>query len=125
MNNPKVTSFKELIVWQVSHELAMGIFNLSKKVKRTNQNYEIWRQILRSAFSVPANIAEGFCSHKGKNYISYLEISRGSTGETQYWLLVLEEIGDITKQKQNYLTSKYDEVIKMLSRMINIVNSKS
>ncbi|HEY5600634.1 MAG TPA: four helix bundle protein, partial [Patescibacteria group bacterium] len=114
----------DLYVWQLSHKLVMEIFWLAKKAKKTNLNYEIWRQILKSAFSVPANIAEGFSSHKGKTYASHLEISRGSAGETQYWLIVLKEIDDIKREKQEYLTNKYEEVIKMLSRMINTVNSK-
>ena len=121
----KISSFRDLLVWQLSHKLAIEIFVLSKKAKKTSLNYEIWRQILRSAFSVPANIVEGFYSHKGKTYASHLEVSRGSAGETQYWLLVLEEIKDISKEKQQELNSKYEEVIKMLSRMINVVNSKN
>lgn len=124
MNTSKIESFKDLRVWQLSHELAMEIFVLSKECKRTTSNYEIWTQILKSAFSVPANIVEGFYSHKGKTYVSHLEISRGSAGETQYWLLVLSEIGDISKEKEEYISSKYIEVIKMLSRMINVVSAK-
>ncbi|OGD87923.1 hypothetical protein A2870_04035 [Candidatus Curtissbacteria bacterium RIFCSPHIGHO2_01_FULL_41_11] len=102
----------------------MEIFHLSRKVPKNNLNYEIWRQILRSCFSVPANIVEGYYSHKGKNYTSHLEISRGSAGETNYWLLVLKEIEDITEEKRISLSLKYEEVIKMLSRIINVVNSR-
>lgn len=124
MINPKIKSFRDLVVWQLSHQLAMEIFWLSKKAKKTSLNYEIWKQILKSSFSVPANIVEGFYSHKGKTYASHLEVSRGSTGETQYWLIVLEEISDISKEKHLYLVARYDEVVRMLSRMINTINSK-
>ena len=124
INKSKINSFKDLLVWQYSHSLALEIFELSKKSPKTSLNYEIWRQILRSAFSVPANIVEGFYSHKGKKYSFHLEVARGSAGETFYWLLVLEEIGDISKEKRKYLTNKYEEIIKMLSRMINTISSK-
>lgn len=120
-----IKSFKDLLVWQLSHELALEVFKLSQNTKKTSLNYEIWRQILRSAFSVSANIVEGFYTHKGKAYVSYLEVSRGSAGETLYWIIVLEEIGNIPKQKSEHLTEKYQEVIKMLSRLINVINSKS
>ena len=120
----EINSFKDLIVWQLSHKLALEIFELSRDCKKTSLNWEIWRQIIRSSFSVPANIVEGYYSHRGKMYSSHLEIFRGSTGETQYWLIVLEAIGDISTEKYHYLSLKYDEVIKMLSRMINRVNSK-
>ncbi|OGD85100.1 hypothetical protein A3B51_00930 [Candidatus Curtissbacteria bacterium RIFCSPLOWO2_01_FULL_41_18] len=120
-----VKSFKDLLVWRLAHELAIEIFKLSQNTKKTSLNYEIWRQILRSAFSVSANIVEGFYTHKGKTYVSFLEVSRGSAGETLYWIIVLEEIGDVSKQKAEHFTEKYQEVIKMLSRMINVINSKS
>ncbi len=120
----KINSFKDLVVWQVSHSLAIGIFDSSKKTSKNSLNYEIWRQILRSSFSTPANIVEGFYSHKGKNYASHLEIARGSAGETMYWLLVLVEIGDLPSKQVDELSAKYEEVIKMLSRMINVINDK-
>lgn len=77
----KIQSFKDLVVWQISHDLALKIFRLSKNTTKTSLNYEIWKQALRSAFSGPANIVEGYYSHKGKTYISHLEIARGSVGE--------------------------------------------
>lgn len=123
MAKNKINSFRDLLVWQFSHKLALEIFELSKKARKTSLNYEIWRQILKSAFSVPANIVEGFYGHKGKTYTLHLEISRGSAGETEYWLVVLEAIGDVSKEKRDYLTAQYEEVIKMLSRIINIVGS--
>lgn len=120
----KVNTLKDLLVWQLSHKLAIEIFNLSKNCRKTNLNLEFWRQITRSAFSAPANIVEGFYSHKGKTYISHLEVSRGSAGETIYWLVVLMEIGDIPEEKAMDLSARYEEVLRMLSRMINVLNSK-
>lgn len=122
--NTKINSFKDLIVWQVSHNIAIEIFELSKKTNKNSLNYEIWRQILRSSFSTPANIVEGFYSHKGKNYASHLEIARGSAGETMYWLLVLNQVGDISAKDFGGISSKYEEVIKMLSRMVNKLSYK-
>ena len=121
----QIKSYADLKVWQYSHNLALDILKLSKTTKKTNLNYEIWKQIIRSCFSVPANIVEGFHSHRGKTYVSHLEVSRGSAGETQYWLLVLKDTGDITLKNQQLLDAKYSEVIKMLSKIINVINSKT
>jgi len=73
---------------------------------------------LRACFSVPANIAEGFHSHRGKSFASHLEIARGSTGETDYWLVVLFEIGQIDKAKAELLRQECKEIIGMLTGLI-------
>lgn len=118
-----INSFKDLIVWQRSHAVAIEIFYLSKKTPKSSLNYEIWRQLLRSIFSVPANIVEGVNSHKGKNYLSHLEISRGSAAESLYWIIVLKEIGDLSLKKFEELESEITQICKMLSKMISSLSS--
>lgn len=119
-----INSFKDLIVWQKSHQFALQIFVLSKKTNKNGLNYEIWRQLLRAVFSVPANIVEGVNSHKGKNYLSHLEIARGSAAESLYWLIVLKEIGDLKEKEYQSLESDCEEVSKMLSKMISTLSTR-
>lgn len=114
----RIQSYKDLLVWQKSHKLAIELLKLSKKSQRTKENYFIWGQVLRSAFSVPANIVEGYYSHRGKNYLSKLEIARGEAGETDYWLFVLFEIADLDEISYNALVGECKEVILMLSAII-------
>lgn len=114
----KVKSYKDLLVWQKSHQLALAIYKLSLNSKRNLANFDIWSQALRSAFSGPANIVEGYHSHKGKSFISYLEVSRASSKETEYWVLVLFETGNITKEEYESLAQGYCEVDLMLNSLI-------
>ncbi len=125
MSDSRINSFTDLIVWETSHKLVIELFKLAQNSYRNNLNMEIWKQALRSAFSTPANIAEGFSSHKGKSYVSYLEIARGSSEETRYWLIVLKETENIPESKLRSLSEKYIEVNKMLSKMIASLNSKT
>ena len=114
-----VKHYKDLIVWQKAHEAALKILALYKKARKTSATYEIWKQCLRAAFSVPANIVEGYYGHRGKNFISRLEISRGEAGETDYWMFVLFEINEVTKEEYEELRSMYNEVIAMLTAIIS------
>jgi len=114
----KVRNYKDLLVWQKSHHLALQILKLSRKVKRKQENFFIWGQVLRAAFSVPANIVEGYYSHRGKNYLSKLEVARGEAGETEYWLFVLFEIADLDEMTYNALVGECKQVILMLSAII-------
>ncbi len=92
--NTTIKSFRDLIVWQVSHELAMDVFNFSKNARKTQLNYEIFRQALRSAFSVPANIVEGFIPIRERLMFRILRLP-GDLPEkpcTGFWFLVRQVI---------------------------------
>ena len=107
------------MVWQRSHKLALRLYQLSKIKKKSFTDWEIWKQAISSGFSSPANIAEGFHSHRGKSFASHLEIARGSQGETHYWIFVLAEIGQISRIEAEKLRNECEEVIAMLTGLIN------
>src|SRR3989338_10257717 len=111
--NDKIRNYQDLIVWQKAHKLAVELYKLSKLKKKSFSDWEIWKQAISAAFSVPANIAEGFHSHRGKSFASHLEISRGSAGETEYWILVLVEIGQIDQATGENLRRESREIIAM------------
>ena len=119
-----VNNYKDLIIWQKSHKIAMEVFAMFKQSKKTGASYEIWKQLIRSTFSVPANIFEGYYSHKGLNYASRLNTAKGEAGESDYWLLVLSETGDVSKETYESLSNQILEVIKMLSGMRNKLIAK-
>lgn len=121
-SNSKVKSYKDLFVWQRAHKLAIEIYELSKERRKSFADWEIWRQVIKAAFSVPANIAEGYHTHRGKAFVSHLEIARGSEGETDYWLLVLMEIGQVDQVDATRLGKECQEIIAMLTGLISKVN---
>lgn len=118
-----IKNYKDLLVWQRSHKLAIELYKLSKKRKAIFAEWEIWKQAIRAAFSVPANIVEGYHSHRGNNFASHLEISRGSVGETQYWVIVLAELGFIERKNGDELVNVYSEVIAMLTGFIRKIRN--
>jgi four helix bundle protein len=75
-------------------------------------------QLLRSCGSISANIAEGFGRKKGKEYVHYLIIARGSTTETLNWLLKCLDAKWLDKETYNHRERTLEEILKMLNRMI-------
>lgn len=114
-----IESYKDLIVWQKAHALVKKIFQLIRELKKDYISWEIIKQLIRSVTSIPANIVEGYYSHQGKNFASHLEISRGSTGETDYWLFALYDSGYISKNKYEEFSRDCFELIRMLSSFAN------
>ena len=56
MENAKINSFTDLIVWQVGHKLALGIYELTKRFPR-EELYSLTDQIKRASISITSNIA--------------------------------------------------------------------
>ncbi|MBI2122225.1 MAG: four helix bundle protein [Candidatus Sungbacteria bacterium] len=112
-------SYKDLLVWQRSHLLAKRILELTKTIKRDAISAVIIGQITRSVTSAPANIVEGYYTRRGKQFISYLERSRGSLAETDYWLFLATDLGYIPRETYPGLSKEINEIILMLSSLIH------
>lgn len=113
----KISTYKELVVWQKSHDLVKEIVKIT--LPKTDESRIIRNQLLRAAFSVSANIAEGFGGYKGKSYRHFLIIARRSLTETDYWLLLLNDLTLIPKDSYNDLFGKMNEINAILSTIIN------
>ena len=113
-----IRSYKELIFWQRAKEVSLLIVRLSKKLPNERSTWIIIDQVMRSGFSVGANIAEGFGRFKGKEYGRFLLISLGSAQETDYWLELLKEIFPKFADEIDLIIQKNMETIKMLSKTI-------
>jgi len=87
MENKKIESFKDLIVWQKGIELVNEIYKVTKHFPK-EELYGLTSQIRRAAISIPANIAEGWGRGTTKNYIQFLEISRGSLYELETLIII-------------------------------------
>jgi four helix bundle protein len=79
------TNFENLRVYKLSEELADEVWKI---VLRWNAFAKdtVGKQIVRSADSVGANIAEGTGRHNFQDNQRFVKIARGSLNETQHFL---------------------------------------
>lgn len=87
MEQKKIESYKDLIVWQKGIELVNELYAITKKFPK-EEIFGLTNQIRRAAVSVAANIAEGWGRNSTKNYIQFLRISRGSLYEIETMLVI-------------------------------------
>lgn len=114
-----VSNFKELIVYQKAHKLAMEIYELSSKFPK-EEKYSLTDQIRRSSRSVSTNIAESWAKRLyRKAFINKLTDSLGEEFETEDWLDYSRDCKYISASEYEQMISNYDEVRKMLISMIN------
>lgn len=109
-----LTSYKDLVFWQKSREVSLLVVLLTKKLTKEQPSLIIVNQMLRAAFSVGANIAEGFGRYKGKEYQRFLQVSLGSAREVEFWLGLLKDIYPKFTDEIDKILSLNSETIKML-----------
>jgi len=113
-----IKSVKDLKVYQMAYQLAMEVFEITKKSPK-EETYSLTDQMRRSSRSVAINIREGYAKRKYKQvFIRHLNDSLGSSEETRGWLDFAEECMYITKDEHNKLDGGYDEVNAMLYRLM-------
>ena len=108
-------SYRDLIVWQKSVDMVTHVYRLLKRFPE-DEKYGLTSQIKRSAVSVSSNIAEGYGRNYTKEYIRFLNISRGSLYEMQTQLQIainleflksndLIDVNDLSLQIEKMLNS--------------------
>lgn len=113
--NGKFESYKDLIVWQKSVELAGTIYDLTDQLPKSEQ-FGLSSQMQRAAVSIPSNIAEGYDRNHSGEYRQFLGISYGSSAELETELIICQKrYGTLNYEN---IFSLLQEVRKMLRVMI-------
>ena len=77
----KIRTHKDLDVYQLSFEVGMQIFEVSKKFPK-EEKYSLTDQIRRSSRSVSGNLAEAFRKRRyPKHFVSKLSDSEGEAAD--------------------------------------------
>ena len=79
--------FRQLKVWDKSHELALSIYRATKDFPK-EELYGLTSQIRRASMSIPTNIAEGCGRNTDADFARFLQMAMGSASETEYHLLL-------------------------------------
>ena len=118
-----LNSYKDLIVWQKSMDLARIVFNLTKNFPK-EEVYGLTSQLRRCSVSIPSNIAEGYARKSRKEYLQFYSISYGSVLELETQLTLAHDFDYVTASDFNRATALTDEVSKMLHSLILKLNTK-
>jgi four helix bundle protein len=103
-------SFEDLEVWQRGCRLAVGVF----KAFGSCDNYAMRDQVQRAALSIPSNIAEGAERGGTREFVRFLNISKGSSGELRTQLYIARKLDFISSKTFKSLLSESKEISAML-----------
>ena len=105
-----MSSFENLSVWQRSKQLAVDVI----RALEDSRNYSLRDQIVRSAVSIPSNIAEGAERKGSKEFANFISYSSGSTAELITQLMIAAELNEISSDDAKAWIRECREISKML-----------
>ena len=118
-----IKSYKDLIIWQKSIDLAVEVYRLSSKFPK-EEIYSMTSQIRRAVTSISLNIAEGYGRNTTKNYIDSLYIAQGSLQEVESAILLSLRLNFVKEEDCEKVNSLMLEEFKMFNALINSLENK-
>ena len=85
-------SHHSLVAWQRADDLFITLHRLSLESFPAIERFELSSQLRRAAYSVVANIVEGFARRVGRSRLHFLHISEASLAEVGAGAIVLSAI---------------------------------
>jgi len=114
--------FQELQVYQLAEKLSDGIWQIVNAWEPFAKD-TIGKQIVRSADSIGANIAEGVGRGSYQDNKRFVVIARGSLNETQHWLRRAYNRKLLTAQQIDSLKLILDELAPKLNAYLKSIGN--
>ncbi len=114
--------FEDIEAWQKARELTREIYKVSQK-EPFLKDFGLRDQIRRASVSIMSNIAEGFERSGTGEFMQFLSMAKGSTGEVKAQLYVAvdqEYLDDKTFDRLYMLTA---EISKMIAGLMNYIRT--
>jgi four helix bundle protein len=117
----KFNHFEDMEVWKKSRLLINEVYRVSNKFP-FSKDYALQTQIRKAVLSIASNIAEGFERSGNKEFLNFLSIAKGSTGEVKCQLYVALDQGYINAEEFKKLASMAAELSRMLGGLMKYLS---
>ena len=108
--------FTELRVWRRSHQLVLEVYRSSHRFP-DDERFGVTSQLRRAVVSVPSNIAEGSKRQYPKDYARFLNIAEASLSETEYLVILCQDLGYVAPESAEQFRREVDEISRMLNSL--------
>jgi len=117
-------SFEAIEAWQKAKELTRGIYAVSNKGP-FSKDFGLRDQIRRASVSIMSNIAEGFERGGTREFIQFLSMAKGSSGEVRSQLYVAVDQGYIDKETFEQLYTLAGEASRMITGLMKYLRKSN
>ena len=117
-----IKDHKDLEIYKMAFDVAMKIFDLSKKFP-VEERYSLTDQIRRSSRSVCANLAEAWRKRRYEAaFVAKLNDCEAESAETQIWIEFAVKYNYMDTETGRELYGTYNRI---LSGLVNMINNPS
>jgi len=110
--------FEDIEAWKKSRELSNEVYSVSKR-KPFYKDMGLREQIRRASVSIMSNIAEGFEREGKREFIQFLSIAKGSSGEVRSQLYIALDQEYITNEDFSRIFSLVCEISRMINGLMS------
>ena len=114
--------FEDIDAWKKSRILDGVLFKTIETNLKFSKDYSLKDQMLRSSGSTMDNIAEGFERGGKAEFIHFLSISKGSSGELRSQLYRALDRGYLSESEFEKLKAEAENISGMLQGLMNYLN---
>lgn len=112
-----------LVAWQRADDLFIRIHKLTVNSFPSLERFELSSQLRRAAYSVAANIVEGYARRHRRERLHYLNIAEASLAEVSYCIHAAGRLGYVTSQLSKELEKNLNGVGAPLAGLIRSLRS--
>jgi four helix bundle protein len=110
-----------LIAWQRADDLFINLHKLTMKSFPSFERYELGSQLRKAAYSVAANIAEGYGRRHQRDRLRFLNISEASLAEVAYCVHAAWRLGHVRDKQLADLEQSLNGVGAPLAGLIRSI----
>jgi four helix bundle protein len=119
-----IKGFQDLVVWQKAHKLVLEVYRLTNLFPRSEQ-FGMVSQLRRSAYSIPATLAEGYGRRSTKELLQFLAVANGSAEELRYFLILSKDLRYVSPQDEATLNSEITSIVQMMAALTRSLKSRA
>lgn len=111
---------RENLISELSFDFSLKIIKLYQKLFK-QQEFVISKQLLRSATSIGANIAEAHDAMSKREFLYKMAIAKKEARESQYWIELLDK-SHITRINMQDYNEDILRIVRILTSIVKTTN---
>ena len=101
-----------------SFEFGADAYKLCSLLWKSDKEWILTRQLMRSSTSIGAMCAESEHAQSKSDFINKLSVARKECNESMYWIALMYEVGLIKENVAERLGSQAEELMRILTASI-------
>lgn len=100
-----------------SYDFALKVARITLELSKDKKEFTLSNQLLKSATSIGANVAEAQGCQTKKDFYAKISIAYKETLESHYWIRMFSDLELISPQVRDELLGQNEELIKIMAKI--------